>query len=74
MGRRIRTKTSSFGSPGRVNHDSSDFYSRKLFRDLPKEKSVEYVENKIPDEFLNKIFWYFVLNVLNRFFFWKISE
>jgi DNA modification methylase len=56
MGRRIRTKTSSFGSPGRVNHDSSDFYSRKVFQDLPKEKSVEYVENKIPDEFLNKIF------------------
>ena len=56
MGRRIGTKTSSFGSPGRVNHDSSDFYSRKLFRDLPKEKSVEYVENKIPDEFLNRIF------------------
>lgn len=56
MGRRIRTKTSSFGSPGRVNHDSSDFYSRRLFQDLPKEKSVEYVENKIPDEFLNKIF------------------
>jgi len=56
MGRRIRTKTSSFGSPGRVNHDSSAFYSRKLFQDLPKEKPVEYVENKIPDEFLNKIF------------------
>jgi site-specific DNA-methyltransferase (adenine-specific) len=56
MGRRIGTKTSSFGSPGRVNHDSSVFYSRKLFRDLPKEKSVEYVENKIPDEFLNRIF------------------
>jgi DNA modification methylase len=55
MGRRIGTKTSSFGSPGRVNHDSSVFYSRKLFRDLPKEKSVEYVENKIPDEFLNRI-------------------
>jgi site-specific DNA-methyltransferase (adenine-specific) len=56
MGRRIGTKTSSFGSPGRVNHDSSVFYSRKLFQDLPKEKSVEYVENKIPDEFLNRIF------------------
>ena len=56
MGRRIGTKTSSFGSSGRVNHDSSVFYSRKLFRDLPKEKSVEYVENKIPDEFLNRIF------------------
>ncbi|CUU07709.1 site-specific DNA-methyltransferase (adenine-specific) [Candidatus Thermokryptus mobilis] len=56
MGRRIGTKTSSFGSPGRVNHDSSVFYSRKLFQDLPKEKSVEYVENKIPAEFLNRIF------------------
>ena len=56
MGRRIGTKTSSFGSPGRINHDSSVFYSRKLFQNLPKEKSVEYIENKIPDEFLNKIF------------------
>ncbi len=55
MGRRIGTKTSSFGSPGRINHDSSIFYSRKLFQDLPKEKQVEYVENKIPGQFLNKI-------------------
>ncbi len=55
MGRRIGTKTSSFGSPGRINHDSSIFYSRKLFQDLPKEKQVEYVENKIPEQFLNKI-------------------
>ncbi|CUT02872.1 DNA-methyltransferase [Candidatus Chrysopegis kryptomonas] len=56
MGKRLGTKTSSFGSPGRINHDSSIFYARKLFQDLPKEENVEYVENKIPDEYLNKIF------------------
>lgn len=56
MGKRIGTKTSSFGSPGRINHDASIFYSRKLYQDLPKEEQVEYIENKIPDEFINKIF------------------
>lgn len=55
MGRRIGTKTSRFGSPGRINHDASIFYSRKLYQDLPKEEQVEYVENKIPDEYINKI-------------------
>jgi len=50
------TKTSSFGSPGRINHDSSAFYSSRLYEDLPKEEPVEFFENKIPSKFLNKIF------------------
>jgi len=50
------TKTSSFGSPGRVNHDSTPFYSSKLYEGLPKEKRVGYIENIIPDSFLNQIF------------------
>ena len=57
MKRRKRgTKTSSFGSPGRINHDSTPFYTSKLYEGLPKEQKVKYVENPVPREFLNKIF------------------
>ncbi len=54
--KKVGTKTSAFGSPGRVNHDSSSFYTSKLYEGLPKEKIINYVENPIPFEFLNKIF------------------
>jgi len=50
------TKTSSFGSPGRINHDSTPFYTSKLYEGLPKEQKMKYVENPILKEFLNKIF------------------
>jgi len=50
------TKTSSFGSPGRINHDSTPFYTSKLYEGLPKEQKMKYIENPIPKEFLNKIF------------------
>jgi len=50
------TKTSSFGSPGRINHDSTRFYTSKLYEGLPKEQKVEYVENPVPSQFLDKIF------------------
>jgi len=56
MRRRKGTKTSSFGSPGRINHDSTPFYSTRLYQGLPKEEKIPYVENQIPEEFLNKIF------------------
>ena len=42
------TRTSAFGSPGRVNHDSTPFYASKLYEGLPKEEITEYVENPIP--------------------------
>jgi DNA modification methylase len=32
--KRSRTKTSSFGAPGRVNHDASSFYASKLYNNL----------------------------------------
>lgn len=56
--RRLRkgTKTSSFGSPGRINHDSTPFYTSKLYEGLPKEQEVEYIENPIQPQFLDKIF------------------
>ncbi|MCX7765754.1 MAG: site-specific DNA-methyltransferase [Candidatus Sumerlaeia bacterium] len=50
------TATSSFGSPGRINHDSTRFYASRLYEGLPKEKVVKYIENEIPSECLDKIF------------------
>jgi DNA modification methylase len=49
------TQTSSFGSPGRINHDSTAFYASKLYEGLPTEQKVTYVENEIPSQFLDRI-------------------
>jgi len=54
--RKRGTQTSSFGSPGRINHDSTPFYTSKLYEGLPTEKRAEYVEVPIPSQFLDKIF------------------
>ncbi|MCD6383177.1 MAG: site-specific DNA-methyltransferase [Thermoplasmata archaeon] len=54
--KRRGTKTSEFGVPGRINHDSSRFYSSRLYEGFPTEKKVKYVENRMPEECLNKIF------------------
>jgi len=57
VSKRNGTKTSSFGSPGRMNHDSSEFYNSRLYEGLPTEKrEVKFIENKIPEENINKIF------------------
>jgi site-specific DNA-methyltransferase (adenine-specific) len=50
------TETSSFGTPGRVNHNSSRFYNSRLYEGIEQAQPVEYVENKIPDQYLNQIF------------------
>lgn len=50
------TTTSSFGSPGRVNHDSSQFYNSRLYEGLITDEKITQKENKIPREFLNKHF------------------
>ncbi|MEW6161885.1 MAG: site-specific DNA-methyltransferase [Nitrospirota bacterium] len=54
--RKRGTKTSAFGSPGRINHDSTSFYTSRLYDELPKEEVVRYIENPIPSEFLDRIF------------------
>lgn len=54
--KRRRTKTSKFGTSGREGHDSTLFYSSKLYDGLPKEKKVEYIENAVPPRYLDKIF------------------
>mgnify|MGYP001228047873 FL=1 len=50
------TKTSAFGSPGRINHDSTPFYTSRLYENLQKEEVVKYTENAIPFQNLDKIF------------------
>jgi len=49
------TSTSSFGTNGRVNHDSSKFYNSKLYSELEQNKISDLSENTFPKEFINKI-------------------
>jgi len=53
--KKIGTKTSAFGSPGRVNHDSTSFYAGRIYEGLYKEEPVKYEENPVPPESLDKI-------------------
>lgn len=49
-----RTSTSSFGTSGRISHDSSEFYASRMYENRAfKNTDVGYVENEIPDEILN---------------------
>jgi SAM-dependent methyltransferase len=50
------SRTSSFGSPARIAHDSTPFYSRRLYEGLPKEEPVVYHETPLPPECVNQIF------------------
>ncbi len=50
------TSTSSFGTPGRFGHDSSKFYGAKLYDGLRPTAKVEFYENPVPSENLDKIF------------------
>lgn len=53
--RRKGTTTSSFGTPGRIAHDSTRFYAGKLYEGLPTERKVEYIERAIPPQFLDNV-------------------
>ena len=51
-----KSRTSAFGSPGRSNHDASEFYDARLYDNQPREKGkVRYVENQVPDKHLDSI-------------------
>lgn len=58
MGKQKRksTKTSSFGSPGRISHDSSSFYNSRLYTDSPSEREVQYIENHLPQDQLDCLY------------------
>ena len=49
------TKTSSFGTNGRINHDSSKFYDSKLYKELENNNIVSDEINPFPAEYLNTI-------------------
>ena len=48
------TKTSSFGTKGRVAHDSSKFYNSKLYKEI-KNNNSDIIINEFPNELLNTI-------------------
>jgi len=50
------TQTSAFGTPGRVNHDSSRFYGSKLYQGLNQDRKIKYIENPLNSSVLNNIF------------------
>lgn len=54
--RKKGTKTSSFGMSAREGHDSSQFYSTRLYEGKISEKVEEYTENSVSPKILNKIF------------------
>jgi DNA modification methylase len=54
--RKTGTRTTAFGSPGRVSHDSRSFYGKKLYVGLPQEEDTPYRENPLPDMAVNAIF------------------
>jgi site-specific DNA-methyltransferase (adenine-specific) len=47
------TKTSSFGTPGRISHDSGEFYSSRLYENIPGETEKSYNENPVPLDYLD---------------------
>lgn len=54
MKRSKGTETSSFGTNGRINHDSSRFYNSKLYTELEVKKISDNYKNNFPDKLLNK--------------------
>lgn len=52
---KIGTETSSFGTNGRINHDSTKFYNSKLYSSLESNAVEDKIEHELPQEFVNKI-------------------
>jgi len=50
------SKTSSFGAPAKINHDSTVFYAGRIYEGLNNGKDVDYTENQIFPININKIF------------------
>ena len=50
------SKTSSFGTNARINHDSSTYYDSRLYSELPSNNSGEALpDNEFPVEYENEI-------------------
>lgn len=50
------TSTSSFGTNGRVNHDSTKFYTSRLYSEIENKEATIAVENILDDQIINRIF------------------
>lgn len=56
MAKERKTQTSRFGTRGRISHDSSMFYSSRMYAHTPSEDTHSpYVENPVPDAVLDQI-------------------
>ncbi len=49
------TETSSFGTRGRINHNSEKFYNSKLYQEFEDYNQVDKSINPFPSELLNQI-------------------
>ncbi len=56
MPRRRRTKTSAFGTPGRISHDASRFYRGAFFSEARPAETLSHQESPIPPERLDKLY------------------
>ena len=55
-GRRRSTRTSSFGSPGRVSHDSSSFYQGRMYQGQHPASRGELQEQPLPPDQLDRLY------------------
>lgn len=51
----VATQTSSFGTKGRINHNSTKFYDSKLYKELDRKVVDTSFDNPFPSEYINKI-------------------
>ena len=56
LNRKNGTKTSSFGTSGRFNHDSSKFYSGKMYAKIDSSAMVIEKENTLSPNVIDKLF------------------
>jgi site-specific DNA-methyltransferase (adenine-specific) len=54
--KREGTKTSSFGTAGRISHDSSRFYNSRLYEGMKVDASIEHKENPVDKSVMDKIY------------------
>ncbi|RPI33563.1 MAG: site-specific DNA-methyltransferase [Chloroflexota bacterium] len=50
------TETSPFGTPGRINHDSSKFYASRLYEGVGEGKATGDTENPAPAERIDRLY------------------
>lgn len=55
MKKREGTQTSTFGTNGRINHDSTKFYNSKLYKELKYVENLDLAENVFPENLCNRI-------------------